>query len=86
MTPPASTAQPASPPPGVPTEDNYTVLDRRRIQAALKQLGYYHGRVDAVFGPDTRAAIVHFQEDLGADPTGTLTPAEGLKLLSLLGQ
>lgn len=76
--------QPAPAPAGAPTmpdEAHYTVLDRRRVQAALKLLGYYNGPVDAVFGPATRTAIRAYQHDLGTEMTGTLTPREATRLL-----
>jgi peptidoglycan hydrolase-like protein with peptidoglycan-binding domain len=54
--------------------------DRRRVQASLAKLGYYDGRVDGVFGPETRAAIRRYQHELGADMTGRLTAAQATRL------
>lgn len=59
-----------------------TEADRRRVQAALAQLGYYDGRVDGRFGPETRAAIRHFQHEIGADMTGRLTPEQAGRLVA----
>ena len=42
-------------------------------QAQLARQGYYHGRIDGVFGPETRRAVVAFQRDHGLNPTGYLT-------------
>jgi len=35
------------------------------VQAALQQQGYYHGEVDGLLGPLTRAAIADYQRDRG---------------------
>lgn len=51
----------------------YTDADRRRVQAALAHLGYYGGRVDGVFGPESLAATRRYQHELGAEMTGRLT-------------
>jgi len=92
--PPHATAPPSPPPPVVavappavtppavvPDEAHMTDADRRRIQIALAQLGYYDGRIDGLFGPDTQAAIRRFQHELKADMTGTLTPEQVARLL-----
>ena len=72
--------------PPMPEEDQYNVLDRRRIQAALRQLGYYVGEVDGVIGPDTRAAIRRYQHELRAPMTGRLTAEQATRLVSGLSQ
>jgi hypothetical protein len=77
--PPSAAAPPAT---GLPVEAHYSVLDRRRVQAALRLLGYYDGVVDGIFGPQTRAAIRHYQHDAGVPETGTLTPAEADRLVA----
>jgi peptidoglycan hydrolase-like protein with peptidoglycan-binding domain len=48
-------------------------VQRRRLQAALGVLGHYNGRVDGVFGAESRAAIRRYQSSAGAEPTGRLT-------------
>jgi hypothetical protein len=78
--PPAAAA--ATPALSLPAEQQYSVLDRRRVQAALRLLGYYEGVVDGIFGPQTRAAIRHYQHDVGVPETGTLTPAEANRLVA----
>jgi len=35
------------------------------VQAALQQQGYYHGEVDGLLGPLTRAAVADYQRDRG---------------------
>jgi hypothetical protein len=87
LAPPAtSAAAPTVPAPGLPAEQQYSVLDRRRVQAALRLLGYYNGAVDGVFGPQTRAAIRHYQHDAGEPATGTLTSEEADRLVAGLPQ
>jgi hypothetical protein len=91
--PPAPAAPAAKPPPAaaapaitMPEEAQYSDSDRRRVQAALRQLGYYDGDVDGVFGPETRAAIRRYQHELGASMTGTLKPDQATRLVAGLGQ
>ena len=58
-----------------------TVADARDVQIALARLGYYDGRIDGVFGPETRAAIRRWQHEIGAELTGTLTGAQATRLV-----
>jgi peptidoglycan hydrolase-like protein with peptidoglycan-binding domain len=44
-------------------------------------LGYYSGRVDGAFGPESLAAIRRFQHELGAPMTGQLTVEQVARLL-----
>jgi hypothetical protein len=44
------------------------------LQVALARHGLYHGRVDAVPGPLTEAAILRFQEHAGLVPDGIVGP------------
>jgi peptidoglycan hydrolase-like protein with peptidoglycan-binding domain len=37
-------------------------IDIRRVQEGLIEKGYYHGPVDGVLGPETRHALIRFQE------------------------
>lgn len=59
-----------------------TLDDRRRVQEALRNLGYYSLPVDGVFGPETRAAIRKYQMQLMAEPTGRLTAEQATLLVS----
>ena len=68
-------------PPRLPADEQLTDSDRRRVQIALVRLGYYDGRIDGVFGPDSRAAIRRYQHELGADMTGRLTAAQATRLV-----
>jgi hypothetical protein len=89
--PPAQTnaaAPAAAPPPAaaplavMPADEDMADSDRRRVQTALVKLGYYDGKVDGIFGPDSRAAIRRYQHELGADMTGRLTAEQAGKLVS----
>ena len=59
-----------------------TDVDRRRIQTALARLGYYDGKIDGIFGPDSRAAIRRYQHELGAEMTGRLTATQASRLIA----
>lgn len=74
-----STADTAQPP--MPGEDQMTAADRRDAQQALARLGYYDGKIDGIFGPDTRAAIRRWQFELHAPMTGVLTAPEASRLM-----
>jgi hypothetical protein len=65
-----------------PDEARMSAEDRTRIQTALLHLGYYDGRVDGIFGAETRAAIRRFQHEIGADMTGQITPVQASRLLA----
>jgi hypothetical protein len=77
--PPVAVAPPVpspAPPPPEPTlppqqmmvdEDRMSDQERRQVQMALAKLGYYSDRIDAVFGPETRAAIRRYQFEIKAD-------------------
>jgi len=83
---PVAPAQPAAPAIVMPEEAQYSDVDRRRVQAALRELGYYDGDVDGAFGPETRAAIRRYQHEIGASMTGTLTPDQATRLVAGLAQ
>lgn len=81
--PPVTAAPPAPPPPtAFPPDEQMTDADRRRVQTALTRLGYYDGKIDGIFGPDSRAAIRRYQHELGVDMTGRLTAEQAGKLVS----
>lgn len=63
----ASPAIPASLP--TPTASGDLVYD---VQAKLTRLGYSPGPVDGALSPQTRRAIMHFQNDAGMTPTGEI--------------
>ena len=48
--------------------------DVRELQQRLNRLGFDSGQVDGILGPDTRAAIVDFQANVGLDADGTAGP------------
>ncbi len=73
---------PAAPPAEPPDEAHMAQSQRRQVQIALAQLGYYGGRIDGVFGPETRAAIQRYQHELKDETTGTLTPKQAAQLFA----
>ena len=45
------------------------------VQAELSRLGYYHGAIDGTYGPQTRAALLSYQQAYGLPVTGMLDQA-----------
>jgi len=42
------------------------------VQAALQQLGYYHGPINGVLDPATREALANYQRDQGLYTTSAI--------------
>jgi Putative peptidoglycan binding domain len=86
--PPAASAPPPAPAPAAPPqqvmvdEDRMSDQDRRQVQVVLATLGYYSGRIDATFGPETRAAIRRYQFEIKAEMTGRLSAEQATKLVN----
>jgi len=74
-------AAPAPPGPSLPDEPAMTPGQRRMVQIELARFGYYAGRIDGVFGPETRAAIRRYQGETGAEVTGVITGEQATRLL-----
>lgn len=55
---------------------------RKQVQAKLRQLGYYKGGIDAIFGELTRAAIKDYQRSIDASASGYLTPQQFQTLIN----
>lgn len=51
------------------------------IQSRLKEWGYYEGKVDGIFGKETRNAVIKFQKNNGLDADGIV----GAKTLAAMG-
>lgn len=74
----------------ISTNDSISVLSKlgsrgeevRRIQKKLKELGYYKGAVDGIFGTGTRNAVKAFQKNCGITDDGIAGP-KTLKFLGL---
>ncbi len=64
----------------LPDEAAMTDDQRRLVQRALSHLGYYDGKPDGIFGPDTRAAIRRWQYEEHQPMTGYLTAGQASKL------
>lgn len=47
----------------------------RAIQGRLRQLGFYPGQIDGLWGPAMQSSIEHFQQGRGLQATGQLNPA-----------
>ena len=46
----------------------------RKIQSKLKQLGYYKGSVDGIYGTNTQKAVISFQKSCGLKADGIAGP------------
>jgi hypothetical protein len=81
---PTILASPAAPPSRatMADEDQMSDQDRRRVQALLATMGYYSGRIDGTFGPETRAAIRRYQFEIKADLTGRLNAEQATRLVN----
>ena len=63
-------------------EDQMSDGDRRQVQTMLASIGYYSGRIDGTFGPETRAAIRRYQFEIKAELTGRLTAEQATRLVN----
>lgn len=54
----------------------------RKIQQKLKQLGYYKGSVDGIYGTSTKKAVIAFQKNCGITADG-IAGAKTLKFMGL---
>ncbi len=54
--------------------------DVAELQDRLRDLGFFRGRVDGVFGASTDAALREFQRAVNLDPSGVATPDTWLKM------
>jgi Putative peptidoglycan binding domain len=52
------------------TSASFTGRTIRQAQTALRQLGYYHGEVDGLFGPLTQDALKNYQRSTNQPATG----------------
>lgn len=59
--------------------------DVGQLQKQLQELGFYSGRIDGRFGPDTHEALANYQINYGIQDDGMCGP-ETLHALSLLGR
>lgn len=46
----------------------------RTVQERLRRQGFYSGAIDGIWGPNTAAAVEHFQQVRGLQATGQLNP------------
>ena len=90
--PASSAAAPAATPPPAPApapmrqvmvdEEHMSEQDRRQVQVMLATMGYYAGRIDGAFGPETRAAIRRYQFEIKGELTGRLTAEQATRLVN----
>lgn len=74
---PPSAVLPSSPATAAKTLPGHTDKFKdivRRVQMGLMAYGYYHGTIDGVVGPETKAALIRMQTDFRLNVTGTVTP------------
>lgn len=51
--------------PAATTFNSYSTNERARIQSTLTAYGYYHGAIDATFGPETYNAVTAYATNAG---------------------
>jgi peptidoglycan hydrolase-like protein with peptidoglycan-binding domain len=61
--------------PPLPGPDTLQASSVRAIQERLRNLGFYTGSVDGVWGQSTQGAIQQFQQNRGLQPNGQLNSA-----------
>jgi peptidoglycan hydrolase-like protein with peptidoglycan-binding domain len=54
------------------TTVNLSEPEIREVQQVLIDRGFFHGRVDGVFGPEVREALISFQRKQGFEATGSV--------------
>jgi murein L,D-transpeptidase YcbB/YkuD len=59
-------------------------MTKKQIQQALKNAGYYDGKVDGKIGPKTKTAIREFQKNMGLKDDGVAGKNTKEKLLKYL--
>lgn len=58
-----------------------TISENKQVQQRLKELGYYNGAIDGIFGSQTVKAVKNFQRDYGLTVDGIV----GTRTLKALG-
>jgi N-acetylmuramoyl-L-alanine amidase len=58
----------------------FTGQDVYELQGRLKYLGFYHGKIDGVFGDKTLGSVKWFQSEFGLKVDGIVGPKTKLKL------
>ncbi|MEM6520501.1 MAG: peptidoglycan-binding protein [Cyanobacteria bacterium P01_C01_bin.70] len=71
-----------SPPPILSLTRRSTGPAVKQLQTRLQQLGYEPGAIDGQFGPQSRAAVIQFQQAQGLNPDGIVGPETHLALES----
>jgi hypothetical protein len=61
---------------------NLSTDDIRQAQLELRHAGLYDGSLDGVIGPQTKQALMRFQEDNGLEQTATL---DELTMVTMFG-
>ena len=54
-----------------------------KIQQRLKELGYYSGSIDGIYGSGSRSAVIRFQKDTGLTQDGIVGPATMAKMFAV---
>jgi len=65
-----------------PKQPRLSLAERKAVQRALREAGFYGGAIDGALGPGSRKAIAAWQESVGATPSGYLAPRQASTLVA----
>ncbi|MDQ7777436.1 peptidoglycan-binding protein [Paracoccus aminovorans] len=65
-----------------PKQPRMSLAERKAVQRALREAGFYGGAIDGALGPGSRKAIAAWQESVGATPSGYLAPRQASTLVA----
>lgn len=65
-----------------PQQPRLSLAERKAVQRALREAGFYGGKIDGALGPGSRKAIAAWQDSVGAAATGYLAPRQAKTLVA----
>lgn len=65
-----------------PKQPQMSLAERKAVQRALREAGFYAGAIDGALGPGSRKAIAAWQDSVGAAASGYLAPRQARTLVA----